>query len=179
MLNRERVLDAAVELVRRDGEKVPMAQIAERAGVGVGTVYRHFATRESLLGALVHRSFGLALANAQAAAARPGSALEGVRHFFLATLRDRERFVLPLHGGPPVFTPETRALQAEVRVALRALIERGQAAGELRADLTPEDLILASSLLSSPLPGTGDWDRLAHRQIDLMIHGLGPTVPGA
>ena len=177
LLNRERVLDAAVELVRRDGEKVPMAQIAGRAGVGVGTVYRHFATREALLGALVHRSFGLALANAQAAAATPGSALEGVRHFFLATLRDRERFVLPLHGGPPVFTPETRTLQAEVRVALRSLIERGLAAGELRADLTPEDLILASSLLSHPLPGAGNWDRLAHRQIDLMIHGLGPNGP--
>ena len=60
LANRERVLDAATELVRRDGEKVPMADIAGRAGVGVGTVYRHFATREALLGALVHRSFGLA-----------------------------------------------------------------------------------------------------------------------
>src|SRR5919112_271795 len=90
LLNRERVLDAAVELVRRDGETVPMAQIAECAGVGVGTVYRHFPTREGLLGALVPRSFGLALANARASAAHPGSALEGVRHFFLATLRDRE-----------------------------------------------------------------------------------------
>lgn len=174
-LNRERVLEAAVELVRRDGEKVPMAQIAERAGVGVGTVYRHFPTREDLLGALVHRSFGLALRNARAAAAHPGSALEGIRQFFLATLRDRDRFVLPLHGGPSVFTPETRAIQVEVRVVLRDLIQRGQASGELRADLTPEDLILAASLLSRPLPGTGDWDRLAHRQIDLVIHGLGPT----
>ena len=82
-----------------------MAQIAERAGVGVGTVYRYFATREALLGALVHRSFGLALDNARAAAAHPGSALEGVRQYFLATVRDRERFVLPLHGGPAVFTP--------------------------------------------------------------------------
>jgi len=174
--NRERILDAAVELVRRDGERVPLALIAERAGVGIGTVYRHFATREELLGALVHRSFGLAVDNARAAAAHPGSAREGIRAFFLATLRDRERFVLPLHGGPSVFTPATRELQAEVRTALRALIERGQAAGELRADLTPEDLILATSLLSRPLPGTGDWDRLARRQIDLMTHGLGPTV---
>jgi AcrR family transcriptional regulator len=177
LLNRERVLDAAVELVRRDGEKVPMAQIAAHAGVGVGTLYRHFATREELLGALVHRSFGLALANAQVAAAHPGSALEGVRQFFLATLRDRERFVLPLQGGPPVFTPATRELQADVRVVLRGLIERGQANVELRADLTPEDLILATSLLSRPLPGTGDWDLLARRQIDLMLHGLGPTEP--
>src|SRR5438477_12094725 len=90
--NRERVLEAAVDVVRRDGEKVPMAQIAEHAGVGVGTVYRHFPTREALLGALVHRSFGLALENARAAATHPGPALEGIRLFFLATLRDRERF---------------------------------------------------------------------------------------
>jgi AcrR family transcriptional regulator len=173
--NRDRVLDAATELVRREGEKVPMAKIAERAGVGVGTVYRHFATREDLLGALVHRSFGLAVENAGAAAAHPGPALEGVRLFLLATLRDRERFVLPLHGGPVIFTPATRQRQAGVRTALRTLLERGQAAGELRADLTPEDLIVAASLLSRPLPGTGDWDALARRQIDLMIDGLGPS----
>jgi AcrR family transcriptional regulator len=150
-----------------------MAQIAEHAGVGVGTVYRHFPSRQDLLGALVSRSFGLAVDNARAAATHPGSALEGVRMFFLATLRDRERFVLPLHGGPAVFTPATRERQAEVRTVLRELIERGQAAGELRADLAPEDLILAASLLSRPLPGTGDWERLARRQIDLMIDGLG------
>lgn len=174
--NRERVLDAAVELVRRDGEKVPLALIAERAGVGIATLYRHFPTRADLLGALVHRSFGLAVDNARSAAAHPGSALDGVRAFFTATLRDRDRFVLPLHGGPVVFTPATRERQAEVRVALRELIERGQAAGELRPDLSPEDLIVAASLLSRPLPSTGDWDRLAHRQIDLMLHGLGPAT---
>jgi AcrR family transcriptional regulator len=175
--NRERVLEAAAELVRRDGEKVPMAQIAEHAGVGVGTVYRHFATREDLLGALVYRSFGLAVDNARAAGAHPGSALEGVRVFFLATLRDRERFVLPLHGGPAIFTPATRERQADVRTILRGLIDRGQAAGQLRADLSPEDLIVAASLLSRPLPGTGDWDRLARRQIDLMINGLAAAAP--
>lgn|SRR5437588_2151278 len=175
--NRERVLDAATELVRRDGEKVPMAQIAEHAGVGIGTVYRHFPTREDLLGALVHRSFGIAVSNARAASAHPGSALDGVRLFFLATLRDRAQFVLPLHGGPPVFTRETRERQADVRAALRTLIDRGQAAGELRTDLNPEDLIVAASLLSRPLPAIRDWDGLARRQIDLMIHGLGPSRP--
>ena len=170
------MLEAASELVRRDGEKVPIARIAGHAGVGVGTVYRHFATREDLLGALVCRSFGLAVDNARAAAAHPGSALDGVRAFFLATLRDRERFVLPLHGGPAIFTPATRERQAAVRSLLRGLIKRGQAAGQLRADLSPEDLIVAASLLSRPLPGTGDWARLARRQIDLMINGLAPPA---
>ena len=174
--NRERVLDAAVELVRRDGERVPMARIAERAGVGVGTVYRHFGTREELLAGIVYRSFGIALENARAAAAHSASALDGIQLFFLATLRDRERFVLPLHGGPAIFTAATRERQADIRAALRLLLERGQAAGQLRADLTPEDLIVAASLLSRPLPMTGDWDPLARRQIELMIHGLGPAA---
>jgi AcrR family transcriptional regulator len=182
--NRERILNAATELVRREGEKVAMAQIAQHAGVGVGTLYRHFASREDLLAALVHRSFGIAVQNATAAAAQTGSALDGIRSFFLATLRDRERFVLPLHGGPPVFTPATRRLQADVRTILRSLLERGQADGELRTDLTPEDIIVAASLLSRPLAGTeparvaqpgSDWDRIAARQIELLLHGLGNT----
>ena len=149
-----------------------MADIARHAGVGVGTVYRHFATREELLGALVHRSFELALTNARAAAHEPGSALAGVRAFLSATLRDRDRFVLPLHGGPVVFDDAIRALQAEVRVALQGLIDRGHAAGELRADLTPVDLILSASLLSGPLPSIEDWDLHAGRQIELLLHGL-------
>jgi AcrR family transcriptional regulator len=176
--NRDRVLVAATDLVRREGERVPMAQIAAQAGVGIGTVYRHFATRNDLLAALVYRSFGLALDNARAAADHPGPALDGIREFFLATLRDREQFVLPLHGGPAVFTAATRHRQAEIRTALAALIERGQAAGELRADLTPVDLILSASLLSRPLAGTGDWDALGRRQIELMIEGFG-AKPGS
>jgi AcrR family transcriptional regulator len=172
--NRERVLRAALELVRRDGESVPMAQIAELAGVGIGTVYRHFPTREDLLAELVYRSFGIALENARAAESHPGSALEGVRAFFEATLRDREQFLLPAHGGPRIFTPAIDKRRADIRTALRTLLERGQAAGELRADLTAEDLIVSASLLSRPLPVPGKWDELAHRQIDLFIYGLRP-----
>src|SRR4051812_31088447 len=149
-----------------------MATIAARAGVGVGTVYRHFPTREDLLGALVHRSFVLALANARAAAGEPGSALDGIRAFLTATLRDRDRFVLPLHGGPLVFDAAIRELQAEVRGVLQVLLDRGQAAGELRADLPPVDVILSAALLSRPLPAADDWDLFAGRQIELLLNGL-------
>jgi AcrR family transcriptional regulator len=177
--NRERVLDAATELVRRRGEKVPMADIARHAGVGVGTVYRHFATREDLLRALVHRSFDLAVANARAATAGPGSALDGIRAFLTATLRDRDRFVLPLHGGPLHFDAGIRELQAEVREVLQTLLDRGQATGELRADLTPVDVILSAAPLSRPLPTTDDWDLLAGRQIELLLNGLRGSEPEA
>ncbi|CAN5456381.1 TetR/AcrR family transcriptional regulator [soil metagenome] len=175
--NRERILDAAIELVQQRGERVPMADIARHAGVGTGTIYRHYATRQDLLGALVDRSFGIALENARSAAAEPGSARNGIRSFFAATLRDRHRFVLPLHGGPVAFTPISLELQAGVRTALQALIERGQAAGELRLDLTPIDLIVAASSLSRPLPNADDWDTLARRQIDLYVDGVSPPPP--
>jgi AcrR family transcriptional regulator len=174
--NRERVLDAAMELVHRDGERVPMATIARHAGVGIGTVYRHFATREDLFSALVYRSFGMALANARAAAGEPGSALDGVRVFLTATLRDRDRFVLPLHGGPVIFNTAIREVQAEIRGVLQTLLDRGRATGQLRGDLTPVDLIVAASLLSRPLPNTDDWDALAQRQIELFLTGLGPQA---
>ena len=55
--NRERILAAATTAVRRDGERVPMATIAEAAGVGIGTLYRHYPTRPALLAALTLRSF--------------------------------------------------------------------------------------------------------------------------
>jgi AcrR family transcriptional regulator len=172
LANRERVLIAATELVRRDGERVPMADIASGAGVGIGTVYRHFPTREDLLRALVHRSFGIALVNARAAANEQGSALDGIRTFLTATLRDRDQFVLPLHGGPVLLTPETRELQAEIRCVLQTLLDHGCAANQLRRDLTPVDLIIAASLLSRPLPNAEDWDTHAHRQIELLLNGL-------
>ena len=160
-----------------DGEKVPIAQIAEHAGVGVGTVYRHFPTREDLLGALVYRSFGLAVDNARAAAAHPGSALEGVRAFFLATLRDRERFVLPLHGGPAIFTPATRQRQA-TGSHRPAWTDRARA-GRRRAARGPDPRGPDRGRIAA-VPATSRHrrlERLARRQIDLMISGLAPAGP--
>ena len=62
--NRERILAAAAIAVRRDGERVPMARIADEAGVGIGTLYHHYPTRSALLAALTLRSFNLVLQHA-------------------------------------------------------------------------------------------------------------------
>jgi hypothetical protein len=59
---------------------------------------------------------------------------------------------------------------------LQTLLDRGHAAGQLREDLTPVDLIVATSLLSRPLPNTTGWAGLANRQIDLLLSGLGPAA---
>ena len=99
-----------------------------------------------------------------------------MRAFLTATLRDRDRFVFPLHGGPLVFDAAIRELQAEVRVVLQGLLDRGHAAGELRADLTPVDLIISASMLSRPLATVDDWDVRAGRQIELLLNGLRRTI---
>ncbi|MFG1605369.1 TetR/AcrR family transcriptional regulator [Actinoplanes sp. NPDC049265] len=177
-LNRERVLDAATDLVRREGEKVPMADIAGLAGVGVGTVYRHFPTREDLMGAMVHRSFTMALSHARAAAAHPGPAGEAIRDYLAGIVRDRDRFILPLQGGPLIFTAAIRELQGEIRGVLQVLLDRGKAAGEIRPDLSPEDVIVTSAVLARPLPAIDDWDMRANRYIELLVNGIRADGPG-
>src|SRR5450432_2737660 len=98
--NRERVLAAAAVAVRRDGERVPMATIADEAGVGIGTVYRHFPTRAALLAALSQRAFRLVLDHARTAADADGPAADAIARFFAQTIAARDDLVLPLHGGP-------------------------------------------------------------------------------
>jgi AcrR family transcriptional regulator len=173
--NRQRILNVATGAVLRDGEKVPMATIADEARVGVGTLYRHFPTREHLLAALVQRSFELVLENAQHAAAHDGTALECIREFMHRALRDRDRFVLPLHGGPLTFNDDIDALRAEVRVVLQSVLDRGVATRTVRDDITPTDIIIAGALFSRPLPSVQTWDDVAARQIELFLAGIGAT----
>ena len=100
--NRERILAAATIAVRRDGERVPMATIAEEARVGIGTLYRHYPTRPALLAALTRRSFHLVLQHARAAALSDEPAPAVLAQFFEQTIAARDQFVLPLHGGPVI-----------------------------------------------------------------------------
>ncbi|MBV8991799.1 MAG: helix-turn-helix transcriptional regulator, partial [Solirubrobacterales bacterium] len=94
--NRERILVAATAVVRRQGEKVPMATIADEAGVGIGTVYRHYPTRSALLTALTERSFRLVLDHARAAARSKEPAPVALAQFLEQTIASRDAFILPL-----------------------------------------------------------------------------------
>jgi len=175
--NRERILVAATIAVRRDGERVPMATIAEEAGVGIGTLYRHYPTRPALLAALARRSFNLVLQHARAAALSNQPAPAAIAQFFDRTIEARNEFVLPLHGGPVIHDDEIAALQTEIRNLLEQVLARGRRDRTIRPDATPNDVIITGAMLAQPLPTAADWDQLARRQARVFIAGLAATDP--
>ncbi len=173
--NRERILTAATIAVRRDGEKVPMATIAAEAGVGIGTLYRHYPTRPALLTALTLRSFQLVLQHARAAALSDKPAPEALEQFFEQTIAARNEFILPLHGGPVIRDEKIIALRTEIRSLLEQVLARGRRDRTIRADATPIDIIIAGAMLAQPLPHAADWDQLARQQARIYVAGLAAT----
>jgi AcrR family transcriptional regulator len=174
--NRDRVLAAAAAAVRREGVAVPMATVAADAGVGVGTVYRHFPSREALLGALTHRSFQLVLDAAGKAAETDQSGIDAVRGFLDQTIEHGPDLVLPLHGGPLLTDQDTAAIQTEVRRKLGSLLRRGQDDGTIRRDARSADLVIFGALMAQQLPHVPDWNRTAQRLVDIYLAGLAPTT---
>jgi AcrR family transcriptional regulator len=180
--NRDRILAAATIAVRRDGERVPMATIAADAGVGIGTLYRHYPTRPALLAALTLRSFHLVLRHARAAAQSDEPAPAALQQFFEQTIAARNELVLPLHGGPVIHDEQVVALRSEIRNLLEQVLARGRRERTIRPDAAPIDIIITGAMLAQPLPHTDDWDQLARRQARIFIAGLagtGPPLPGS
>jgi AcrR family transcriptional regulator len=179
--NRERILAAATIAVGREGERVPMARIAEEAGVGIGTLYRHYPTRAALLAALTLRSFQLVLQHARAVALSDEPAPAALEQFFERTIAARNELILPLHGGPVVHDEKIVALRTEIRHLLEQVLARGRREGTIRADATPIDIIITGAMLAQPLPHAADWGQLARRQARIFVAGLAATdrpLPG-
>jgi AcrR family transcriptional regulator len=180
--NRERILAAATIAVRRDGERVPMSRIAEEAGVGVGTLYRHYPTRPALMAALTLRSFNLVLDHARAAALSDEPAPAALEQFFERTIAARNELILPLHGGPVIQDEKIVALRTEVRNLLERVLARGRREETIRPDVTPIDIIITGAMLAQPLPHAADWDQLARRQARIFLAGLAASdlpLPGS
>jgi AcrR family transcriptional regulator len=176
--NREALIRAATAAVHAEGPRVPMATIAASAGVGVGTLYRHFASREDLLDHLTHSSFEQVLANAQAAQRDAGTAAETVRMFIEAAIGQRNELVLPLHGGPPLTSARTRAVRGQVHRILLQIIERGRADGTIVRDVTPHDIVALGAVLAQPRGSDPGWDAVCRRLLATYRAGLGcATAP--
>jgi AcrR family transcriptional regulator len=170
--NREALVRAATAAVHRDGPRVSMATIAADAGVGIGTLYRHFPTREDLLNSLTHRSFEEVLSNVQAADSDAATASDALRRFVEAAITQRNELVLPLHGGLPVTVPETLAVRDQVHRILQRIIERGRADGTISQDVTPRDVVAFGAMLAQPRQSDPEWDTTCRRLLAAYISGL-------
>jgi AcrR family transcriptional regulator len=174
--NRERILAVAKEVFTRSGASTSLDDIAKQAGVGPGTLYRHFPTREELLHA-VYRSELEKLAAAERKFAQIMPPIEALRTWLLLFVDaiETKQIIAPalqtLIGDPKkVFA----ASYARIHQAIHALVERAIESGDIRKDLEPFDLVRAligvSNVASSP-----DWQQSARRLVDILITGSRPT----
>jgi AcrR family transcriptional regulator len=170
------VLAAAAAAIRREGTGVPIATIAADAGVGVGTLYRRYPSREALLAALTGQSFRLVLDAAQSAAECPDSGIDALRGFIEQTIEHGPELVLPMHGGPVLLDEDTVALRSEVHATIEKVLRRGRQDGTIRADVTAFDIIVFGALLAQPLPHVSDWRSAARRQAKIYFDGLASKV---
>ena len=174
--NRERILEVAKEAFTRFGADASLDDIAKQAGVGPGTLYRHFPAREELLQA-VYRSELEKLAAAEqkfAQTMRPIEALRAWLMLFVDGIATKQLIapaVNTLVGDPKkVF----EASYAQVHEAIRALVKRAIRSGDIRKDLDPLDLLRAlvgvANVATSP-----DWQQSAKRLVEILITGSRPN----
>jgi AcrR family transcriptional regulator len=176
--NRDRLLEVAVRAFSQDGPEVTLDSIAREAGVGIGTLYRHFPTREALVEA-AYRSELARLCDAVPgllAAQPPDVALRTWMDRFvdyLATKRgmaDALRAVIASGGNP--YEQSRGALTG----AVTALLTAGAAAGLTRDDITPADVLASLSGVSLSAGDPGQRDQ-AGRLLDLLMDGLRYHAP--
>jgi AcrR family transcriptional regulator len=171
--NRERVLEAAKSVFSAGGADASLEAVARRAGVGIGTLYRHFPTREALYDAVYRREVEQLgeFADELKSEAAPTEALRRwlrANVEFVATKKGMAA-ALALAAHKP---SELMAFSYErLTKAVGALLQRAVAAGELRADVAPEDLLraLIGMCLLHDQPG---WQASVVRLLDVLVDGL-------
>lgn len=170
--NRERILEAAKAEFTRSGAQASLDEIAKRAGVGAGTLYRHFPTRDDLIEA-VYRSEVQKLAAAADRFIETMSPLEALRAWMLLFVDHiaAKQIIAPalnsVVGGAPKLYEGTRGL---VQGAIDTLVNRAVASGEIRSDIEPFDLLRALIGVSHVASGP-DWQPSGRRLVDILIAG--------
>ena len=167
--NRDLILTAAAELFRTAGMTLQMDAVAQRAGVGVGTVYRHFPTKEALLVELVVHRMEVIVDEAEAAMAGDDPAA-GIRRFFVAVARIMvEDAGLVESLSAVVGEPESCAYyREELHQRKRALVARAQEDGLMRDDLSTEDFDGLMCGLGAAIQCGADADAI----VDVLLDGL-------
>lgn len=179
--NREHLLTSAASTFTTEGPRVTMQRIAQNAGVGIGTLYRHFPDRTALLAALSHRAYQAVLRLAQISRATEADPFLALRHFLFGTIGHREVLVLPLHGAPVTASPADVLIRQAISAELDQILRVGQQAGTLRQDVNATDVIVFGAMLAQVMPNLANLTVPAERTAQIFIDGLrtsGSLLPG-
>ena len=175
--NRDRLMAAAKAAFTERSADVALEEIARRAGLGIGTLYRHFPTREALLAAVYRREVEqLAGAADRLLAERsPAEALEAWLHQLIDYMATKRVIAPALRASPGEGSAAYAASGPTIVSALNRLADAAIASGDIRADVTPDDL---GRLLGGLSLGYDqeDWAPSARRLIAVLMAGLRSTV---
>ena len=173
--NRERILEVAKAAFTRQGANASLEEIAKQAGVGTGTLYRHFPTRDALIEG-VYRNEVEKLAAAASHFAKKMSPIEALRAWMLLLVDHiaAKHIIAPalnsIVGGPSRLYEGSRTT---IQGAIDELVKRAKRSGDLRRDLDAYDLLRA--LIGVSHVGSGaDWQQSARRLVDILIAGSRP-----
>lgn len=173
--NRARILEAAEGVFAREGLAASMGDIAQAAGLGVGTLYRRFASKSALVEAIFQHRIDDLAAVVDRCRAQP-SAWEGLatlmRLYVDALARDRAVMEL----ATEVREPAVRALRERVVPAMTDLVERAKSEGAVRRDFAASDIPVlthAIGAIAHSMPSGGP--RLARRHLELLLKGIAAT----
>jgi AcrR family transcriptional regulator len=174
--NRERLIASAHELFAREGVDVSVEEVTQHAGVGMGTLYRHFPTKDDLIDAVLEDAFGELLALAERAA-EADDAWSGFTRFLerALELRVQNRGLKDLlasgeHGE------RRAAMRKRILPLVRRIVESAQAQGTLRADFKPEDVRFVFWSVARAIELTEDDSRNEWRRyLRFLLDGLRAT----
>jgi AcrR family transcriptional regulator len=170
--NVESLLEAAKSVFATSGVDAPAKEITDLAGVGVGTLYRHFPQRSHLIKAVIEREIDACAAAAPALAAehKSGIALARWLDRFAEFVATKRGLAAALHSGDPAYEGLSAYLMEKLAPALGSLLDTATAGGEIRAGVSPQDLLYAVAKLCAPLPGEEPGH--GRRMIALIVDGL-------
>jgi len=170
--NLDVLLQAAKEVFAVSGVDAPVRKIAEKAGFGVGTIYRHFPQRSDLVAAVFRHELDACADAAPALAARysPGEALARWMQRYADLVATKRGLAAALHSGDPSFDALPGYFELRLRPAFRGLFQAAVDAGEIRADVDPDELLTAvAGLCVSAHNDRPDYSR---RMLSLLVDGL-------
>ena len=174
--NRERIVESARTLFARDGQDAQIEEIATHAGVGIGTVYRHFPTKQALLTEMVRSRFTrfAELAREAELIEDPWDAVEAIFTGSAEAVEDDAGFQLAMMGSEELEWEGIEKEKAAFAEPAGRIIDRAVAAGAARKDLTYDDFPMLMCGITSTMyfsPGGAEWQR----HVELILAGLRAT----